>query len=237
MTVTPDSVVVITGSSKGLGLQLAQLLVAAGVEVFGCSRGESALDAPNYCHTRVDIGDEAQVRSWVRSVKKKAGRIDLLICNAGVVESVLPLVMTTANLFESYLRTNVTGAFYVCREVSKAMVSQRSGRIVAISSIMTRLHEPGTSAYSASKSAIEEMIRVLARELAGANITCNIIAPGLIRTEASDAFGEEWRGRMLELQTVKRAVTAADILHAISFFASPAAATVTGQTLCLGLVS
>lgn len=237
MPATSEPVVVITGTSRGLGLRLAELFIAAGNLVFGCSRSASALKDASYHHTQLDIGDDGQVRRWIRSVKKEAGRIDLLVCNAGNVESVLPLTMTPADVVESYLRSGVAGTFYVCREAGKVMVLQRSGRIVAVSSIMTRLHEPGTSIYAASKSAIEEMLRVLARELAEANVTCNIIAPGLVSTEASASFGEEWRERMLKLQTIRKEVTVEEIFYAISYFASPHASAVTGQTLYMGLVN
>jgi 3-oxoacyl-[acyl-carrier protein] reductase len=229
--------VAITGASKGLGLELARLFAAAGHTVAGCSRGDSSFESPRYRHTQLDIGNEEEVRRWIRGIKKESGRLDLLVCNAGVMESVLPLTMTPDRVLDAYLRTNVAGTFHVCREAGKLMAVQRSGRIVAISSTMTKLHEPGTAAYSAAKSAVEEMMRVLARELAGAGVTCNIIAPGLIATEASAAFGDEWRERVLALQTIKRPVTAAEIFHAVSFFASPAAAMVTGQTLCMGLVN
>ena len=230
-------IVAITGTSKGLGLQLAQMFADAGNTVFGCSRGDSPIESPCYRHTMLDVGNEEQARHWIRSIKKESGKMDLLVCNAGVVESVLPMTMTPDRVLDAYLRTNVVGTFHVCREAGKMMAAQRCGRIIAISSIMTRLHEPGTAAYSATKSAIEEIVRVLARELAGANVSCNIIAPGLITTESSDAFGDEWHGRMLELQTIKRPITAAEIFHAILFFASPAAASITGQTLYMGLVN
>lgn len=230
-------VAVVTGTSRGLGLQLVKLFLDAGFLVFGCSRGASSLDSEFYRHTVVDIGSEVEVRSWARMVKKEAGRIDLLVCNAGVMESVLPFTMTPSRLMESCLNTNVAGSFYILREFGKIMTVQQAGRIVAISSVMTRLHEPGTSVYSATKSAIEEMIKVYARELAGANITCNIVAPGLIATESADTFGDEWRERMLALQTIRRPVEVAEIFHAIVFYASPAAASITGQTLYMGLVN
>lgn len=229
-------VVVVTGTSKGLGLQLAKMFVESGCFVFGCSRGDSSFESSFYRHSKVDIGEEGQVRTWIRGIKKEAGKIDILVCNAGVVESVLPLAATSVRVLDAYLKTNVVGTFLVCREVGKIMTVQRSGRIVAISTTMTRLHEPGTSAYSATKSAIEEIIRVLARELAGANITCNIVAPGLIPTDASESFGEDWNERMLDLQTIRKPITPSEIFHAISYFTSAAAASVTGQTLYMGLV-
>ncbi len=234
----PDcSVIVVTGTSRGLGLQLAQLFLDAGNQVFGCSRSPSPLQSEMYQHATVDIGDELQVRSWVRQIKKDAGKIDVLVCNAGLMSSVLPFTMTPAKVLEDYLRINVAGSFFVLREVGKVMAVQQSGRIVAISSVMTRLHEPGTSVYSATKAAIEQMIKVYARELSGANVTCNIVAPGLIATEAADIFGDEWHQNMLNLQTIKRPVTVDEIYHAISFYTSSSAAVITGQTLYLGVVN
>jgi 3-oxoacyl-[acyl-carrier protein] reductase len=227
-------IVAITGTSKGLGRQLAIMFADTGNMVFGCSRNDCTFESPNYRHARLDVGDEEQVRRWVRGIKKESGSLDLLVCNAGVVESVLPMTMTPDRLLDAYLRTNVAGTFHVCREAGKMMAVQRSGRIVAISSTMTRLHEPGTAVYSATKSAIEEMMRVLARELVGANVTCNIVAPGLIETEASETFGNEWRERMLKLQTITRPVTAAEICHSIRFFASAEAGAITGQTIYMG---
>ncbi len=228
--------VVITGTSRGLGLHLSRMFIESGAVVFGCSRGESRLESYAYFHESLDITEEEQVRSWVRSIKKKVGKIDVLICSAGLVESVLPLAMTSKKVFNDFLNTNVLGTFLVCREISKVMAVQRQGRIITISSTMTSLHEPGTSAYSSSKSAIQEMTKVLACELASANITCNVIAPGLIPNDASDSFGDDWKERMLEQQTIKRPITTDEIFHAAMYFVSPEASCVTGQTLYLGLV-
>lgn len=232
-----NRVMVITGTSKGIGRGMAEYYCAKGYTVFGCSRGPATLEAETYNHHQLDIGDEKMVREWIRSIKKTAQRIDVLVCNAGVVESTLQMTVTPGNLVDLYLRTNFAGTYFVCREVAKAMLLQRAGRIITISSIMTRLHEPGTSLYSATKSAIVEMTKVLARELAPLGITCNVVAPSLILTEAAKSFGDEWQKHMLEKQTLKREITVDEICNVVSFFASQESGCITGEVIHMGLVS
>ncbi len=228
--------IIITGTSRGLGLQLAQMFISSGSCVYGCSRGKSSIDSEAYIHSVVDISDEVQVRSWIRSIKRSTDSIDVLICNAGLVESVLSLSTTSKKTFDDFLNINILGTFLVCREVSKIMAVQQHGRIIAISSTMTKLTMPGTSAYSSSKSAIEAMIKVMARELAGANVTCNVVAPGLISNDTSEVFGDDWKKRMIDQQTIKRAITTEEIYNAILFYSSRGASCVTGQVMYLGLV-
>lgn len=230
-------VMVITGTSRGVGRGMAVHFLAKGYTIFGCSRGESTLKDDAYHHSFVDIGDEAKVRSWVRLVKKSVLEINVLVCNAGVVESALPMTLTPANLVQSYLHTNFTGTYLICREFAKAMILQGKGRIITISSIMTCLHESGTSLYSATKSAVVEMTKVLAQELAPTGITCNVIAPSLILTEASQAFGEEWQKRILEKQTLKRPVTIEEICNIVSFYSAPESGCITGEVIHMGLIS
>jgi len=230
-------VMVITGTSKGIGRGMAEHYLAKGHTVFGCSRGPASLEAEQYHHHQLEIGDEKQVRDWVRAITKSAQRIDVLVCNAGVLESALQMTVTPGSLVDLYLRTNFAGTYYVCREVAKAMLLQRSGRIINISSIMTRLHEPGTSLYSATKSAIVEMTKVLAREMAPMGITCNVVAPSMILTDAAKSFGDEWQKHILEKQTLKREITIEEICNVVSFFARTESACITGEVIHMGLVS
>jgi 3-oxoacyl-[acyl-carrier protein] reductase len=117
------------------------------------------------------------------------------------------------------------------------MTLQRYGRIINISSIMTRLHEPGTSVYASCKAAVEEITKVLAREALPLGITCNSIALSTAETESSLSFGEEWMKKILEKQTLKRLITVEEICSVISFFESDTSSCITGQVLCMGLVS
>ncbi|MDP9202139.1 MAG: SDR family oxidoreductase [Gemmatimonadota bacterium] len=226
----------LTGSSRGIGLGIANYFLARGHIVCGCSRSESALDSPQYHHTRLDVSDEKAVRAWVSSVAKQFGRIDTAVCNAGIVKSALMMSVTPASILDQFVATHVRGVFLVCREVSKVMIRQKSGRIVTLSSPAVAWHLKGASAYTATKAAVEEMTRVLARELAPAGVTCNVVRPGLVMTDPARAMGDEWAEWLLDQQTIRRTVTIEEICNVIEFFASPASSAITGQTLNMCLV-
>lgn len=229
--------IVITGTSRGIGKNISEYFLKCGHKVYGCSRTKSTLEHEKYVHHCLDISDENQVRKWVREVKSDCEKIDALVCNAGLVASALQMTMTSSKIVEDYLKNSFTGTYYVCKEFSKAMILQKSGSIIAISSIMTVLHEPGTSMYSSCKSAIEQMIKVMAKELAPHTITCNAVGLSYVETDASKAFGEEWEKKMLEKQTIKRPLTTEEICNSIMFFASDDSRSITGQVLYMGLVS
>jgi 3-oxoacyl-[acyl-carrier protein] reductase len=230
-------VMAVTGTSKGIGQGIAEYFAGRGYQVAGCSRGPSTLDIENYQHTQVDVGDEKQVRSWVRAIKKVYQHIDVLVCNAGFMPGGLLMTMTSSDVLDVILRTNVNGTYYMCREVAKLMMFQKYGRIITVSSIMASVHAEGTSAYSASKSAVVEMTKVLAKELAATGITCNVIAPSLVLTEAAQALGKDVIARVLEKQTIKRDLTISEICNAIAFFMAPESGCITGQVLYMGLVN
>lgn len=228
---TPPRIMVISGTSRGIGRGIAVHFAAKGWQVCGCSRGEADLGVAGYTHSIVDVTDETQVRRWIRGAKQQHGRIDALICNVGLVKSALLLPMIPLELFNQFYEVSLKATFLVCREVVKLMALQRSGRIVNIASIMTLIHEPGTAAYSANKAGIIEMTKVLAREVAKQGITCNVVSPSLVTTDASTALGEEWQQRMLAMQTIQRPMEIDELCTVIDFFLAPQSACVTGQVI------
>jgi len=229
-------VMVITGTRTGLGRGMAEHFAKKGYLVAGCSRGAATLDMEGYRHANVDVGDERQVRQWVRSLQNAYRRIDVLVCNAGLAPAAILLTMTPGEVLEPLLRTNVSGTYYVCREVAKIMTVQKFGRIITVSSMAVGLHEEGTSAYSASKSAVVEMTKILAKELSSRGVTCNVIAPSMVITEAVEALGKAVEARALAKLTIKRTLTIEEICNVISFFAAPDSACITGQVIHMGLV-
>ena len=229
-------VMVVTGTSKGIGYGIAQHFLANSYHVAGCSRGESTIIDDNYMHTALDIADENEVRCWIRSIKKTYNRIDVLVCNAGHAPANLLMTMTSGQVLNTLLQTNIAGSYYVCREVSKVMMLQKSGRIITTSSMAVGLHEEGTSAYSASKSAIVEMTKIIAKELAPLGITCNVIAPSMIMTDAVEELGKEIIERALSKLTIKRPVTIEEVCSIVTFFAAPESRCITGQVIHMGLV-
>ena len=230
-------VVVITGTSRGLGRSLAEYFLSKNYMVAGCSRSLATIASEGYDHTSLDLSNEKEVRSWIRNVRLKFGRIDVLICNAAMVQSALFLAVTPGDIMESFLKNNISSVFYPLREVSKQMISQGNGRIITISSTTTAIHQEGTSIYSATKSAVTEMIKILAKEVAGRGVTCNVIAPAMMKTEASKdlAASDEWEQAMLKKQTIKRVVTMEEMCHVADFLISPLSSAITGQVIYLGL--
>ncbi len=230
-------VMVITGTSRGIGRGMTEYFLKKDYQVIGCSRKATTLRMEGYHHFEVDVGDESQVRNWVRIIKKKFKRVDVLICNAGLVSSALLMAVTPGDMLDKFLHTNFAGTFYVCREISKIMVAKQKGRIITISSLGVPLHLKGTSVYSATKSAVVEMTKILAKELAPSGITCNVLGPALHMTGSAYDMGEEWRDDLLEQQTIKRTVNIDEICNVISFFAAPESSCITGQVINMGLVS
>jgi len=230
-------VMAVTGTSKGIGQGIAQYFAGRGYRVAGCSRGPATFESENYLHFNADIGDEKQSRSWIRSIKRAYGRLDVLVCNAGLAPAALLMLETPTEVLDAVFRTNVTGTYNVCREAAKVMLLQRSGRIITVSSMAVGLHEEGTSAYSASKSAVVEMTRIMAKELAPFGITCNVMAPSIYMTGAVNALGETVIARALNKLTIKRTLKIEEICNVVSFFARPESSVITGQTIYMGLVN
>lgn len=227
---------VITGSSRGIGRGLAEQFLARGYRVAGCARGPSTIDDLLYHHSQVNVSDESAVRRWVRALRTKYGRIDVLVCNAGTAKASSLVTMTDGALLEDIVRSNVFGTFFVCREVARAMMVARAGRIVTVSSMAVGLHEEGTAAYAASKSAIVEMTKILAKELAPLGITANVVAPSMYASDAFAALGEQVQTRARANLTIKRTVTIEEIANVVAFFAAPDSAPITGQVIHMGLV-
>lgn len=231
------SVIIITGTSRGIGRALVEHYLGKGWRVFGCSRSQATIEKPNYHHTELDISDESAIRAWIRTVNHEGGRIDALISNAGAAPANALLTATPGDLIRSTVETNILGTIFLCREVAKIMLTQGSGRIITISSMALGLHQEGTALYSATKSAIVEMTKILAKELAPAGITCNTVAPSMIRTEAVAALGSDIIEKALGDLTIRREVTIPELCHVIDFFLAEEGAAITGQVIHMGLVT
>jgi 3-oxoacyl-[acyl-carrier protein] reductase len=234
--VSDQPLMVITGTSRGIGRGLAEEFLARGYRVAGCARSPSSIDHPSYHHAPVDVAIESQVRTWIRSVRSTLGPIDVLVCNAGAAKAASLMTMTDGALLDEIVRSNLYGTFFVCREVAKAMMVARAGSIVTVSSMAVGLHEEGTAAYAAAKSAIVEMTKVLAKELAPLGITANVVAPSMYSSDAFEALGEVVQERARAKLTVKRTVTIEEIANVVAFFASADSRAITGQVIHMGLV-
>lgn len=229
-------VILITGTTRGLGRYLGEHYLRSGDIVIGCARQPSTLDHDNYHHHVLSVSDEAAVVAMVRNASRDHGGIDVLVNSAGIASMNLFMLTPIEKMREIY-DTNVMGTFLVSREVAKVMSRKKYGRIVNIGTIAVPLKLKGELAYASSKNAVVTMTRTMAEELAPYNITCNAVGPGAIRTDLLKGVSEDTVERLIERQTIKRYCECSDVCNVIDFFIKPESDFVTGQIIYLGGVS
>lgn len=224
---------VITGTRKGIGRWLAEYYLKKGYRVYGCSRQAGDLKVEGYRHFRLDIADEARVKSLFDALRREEGGLDVLINNAGVA-SMNHMLLTPLRSVETVLKTNVTGTFLFSREAAKLMSGRKAGRIVNIGSVATPLKLEGEAIYASSKAAVISLTEIMARELADFGITVNALGLTPVRTDLIRSVPEEKLDRILERQAIHRFGELRDITNVIDFFIKPASGFVTGQVIYLG---
>jgi len=226
-------VVLITGTRKGIGRYLASFFAQRGARVIGMNRQPAPLDLDGYEHMQADVGNEQDVTSAVREIARVHDRLDIVINNAGIAIMNHALLMPAASV-EKIFRTNVIGAFVVSREAARLMRRQRWGRIITMGSVADSMQIEGESAYAASKAAVVTFNRILARELARFNITCNVVAPTPIATDLIAGVPEEKINRMVDRLAIKRLGRLEDVANVVEFFARDESDYITGQVIHLG---
>ena len=227
-------VMIITGTRIGIGKNLAEYYTQNGFIVIGCSRGNIDFELNNYEHYCLDVSDESLVKKMFKEIRKKYGRLDVLINNAGVASENHVLLTPLKEAHDS-LNTNFIGTFIFCRESVKLMKIKQHGRIINISSIHVPLALAGTSIYSSSKAAIEQFSRVLAREVFRFGITINILSLSVVRDTGMEiALTEEIKRKILNQTISKDQLNIYDVIHAVNFLIDEKSKMVSNQTLCLG---
>lgn len=226
-------VLILTGTSRGIGEYLARHYLESGWSVAGCSRGDAALEHENYFHRTVDVTDEKAVGAWVREAEKELGPIDAVINNAGAGRMNHAL-LTPGSTVDRLMELNFKGTFLVSREAGRRMQKRKQGRIVNFSTIAVGLALEGEAVYVASKSAVEAFSKVLARELAPKGITVNVVAPPPIPTKLIAGIPEDKMDALLAKTAFGKLGTPEDVANVTDFFLSPASAMVTGQVLTIG---
>jgi 3-oxoacyl-[acyl-carrier protein] reductase len=230
---TDQLVVLITGSRKGIGRYLVEHFIQLGAVVHGCSRTSPDWQMPGYIHHLADVTDEAQVKAMFSIIRKQYDRLDIVVNNAGIA-SMNHMLVTPVDTANKIMNTNVLGTFLISRESAKIMRNRRFGRIINLSSVAVALNLEGEALYSASKSAIEQLTRVMARELAEFSITCNCIGPTPINTDLIKNVSAEKIQALVQRQAIKRLGTFSDVANVIDFLVRPESDFVTGQVIYLG---
>lgn len=234
-----DRRVLVTGGGSGIGLACATAFAAEGAAVTICGRTESKLaDAaaaigPSCRYVVADIADEDAVRSAVEFAAGDDGTLHAVVANAGGTNAVGPLPLVDAAAFANDLELNVVGTFLTIKHAAPVLARSGGGSIVAISSIAGCLTHRQMGPYSASKAALEMLVRNAADELGPWAIRVNAVRPGLVPSDASSplAAHEPTRTDYLAQMPLGRLGTTDDIVAAVLFFAGPDTTWVTGQCL------
>ncbi|THA27597.1 SDR family oxidoreductase [Streptomyces sp. RKND-216] len=227
--------IMITGTRTGIGRSLAEHFLETGHDVIGCSRKPSAIDHPNYGHHQVDVTDLSQVKKMFRAVRKEHGHLDALINNAGT--STMNHFMTTPeSVARDIFDVNFFAVLNCCREAVKLLrkSDEPSAAILNVSTIAVPWALEGHLAYSASKSAVEQLVRVMSKELSGFGVRVNAIGLPPVRTALTRTVAQSHIDALIERQAIRRMCTTSDITGPVEFLIGRQSSFVTGETLFLG---
>ncbi len=226
-------ITLITGTRKGIGKFLVEHYTSLGHHVIGCSRGEVEYSFDNYHHYCLDVSDESSAKKMFNDIRKKFGRLDILINNAGVA-SMNHSLLTPISTVKNILNTNVIGTFIFCRESAKLMKNNKYGKIINFSTFAVPFKLEGEAIYAASKAAVITLTEVLSREYAEFGITVNAVAPPAVKTDLIRGVEESKMKKLLQRQAIHRYGDMNEIANVIDFFIDPRNKMVTGQIVYLG---
>lgn len=220
--------VLVTGGNRGIGYSIAQEFLTRGYRVAVTARsGEGPAGSLT---VRADVTDSASVDTAFTEIEAKLGPVEVVIANAGITRDTLLMRMSDED-FESVVDTNLTGAFRVVKRASKGMLKARFGRIVLISSVVGLLGSAGQVNYAASKSGLVGLARSVTRELGARGITANVVAPGFIQTDMTDALPEEQQKQYLASIPAGRFATPDEVARVVAWVASDEAAYISGAVI------
>lgn len=229
-------IIVITGTSRGIGLSLTERYIKRGYTVIGCSRSATEYKHENYEHYQVDLTEEKAINDFAKSVKKKYGKVDVLINNAGIA-SMNHYLLTPLETAKKVMNTNFFAPFAVTRAFINSLKKSEQPRVINFSTVAVPFNLDGELAYVASKSAVEAMTKILAKELAPFRITVNAIGPTPVKTFLTANVPEDKIQNLLDRQAIKRFGEFEDIGNVIDFYIKATSNFVTGQIIYLGGVN
>ena len=233
---------IVTGAGRGIGHAIALRLAQEGARIASVSRSEEnakkTADEINSARAdsakwyAVDVADHEAVQKIGAQILEDFGKIDILVNNAGLTRDGLAMRMSVED-WDTVINTNLRGAFSFTQAIMRAMIKQRSGRIINITSVIGLIGNAGQANYAASKAGLIGFTKSLARELASRNITVNAVAPGFITTDMTAGLSDEIKKTIQSQIPLGKTGTPEDVASAVAFLASSEASYITGQVVCV----
>jgi 3-oxoacyl-[acyl-carrier protein] reductase len=232
-------VALVTGASRGIGAAIADDLAAAGAMVIGTATSEAGAGAIGErlaqagCKGRgavLDVADREASAALVKEIAGTEGAVTILVNNAGIARDNLLMRMKDEE-WDDLIATNLTSVYQLSKCCLRGMMKARGGRIISIASVVGVMGNAGQANYAAAKAGIIGFSKSMAREVGSRGITVNVIAPGFVQTDMTEALGDEQRDELVRQVPLNRLGRADDISSAVLFLASSAGAYITGETL------
>jgi len=231
--------VLVTGASRGIGKAIALTLGGAGATIIVTATTESGADniskifADNKVSgkgIKLNVTDNEQIASLIKSVNEDFGSIDILINNAGITRDNILLRMKEDE-WEDIINTNLSSLYKMSKSVLRGMIKKRSGRIISITSVVGAMGNAGQSNYAAAKAGMIGFTKSLAREVGVRGITVNAVAPGFIETDMTSNLPGEQKESLASQIPMGRLGTPDEVANAVLFLAGDSGSYITGQTL------
>ena len=231
-------IALVTGATRGIGAAIALELAKKGLKVIGTATSDEGAAKisqvlaafPGCVGKNLNVTDGVAAEAIIDSIVKEHGGLHVLVNNAGITRDMLAMRLKDDD-WDAVIDTNLKAVFRMSRAVMRAMMKQRYGRIINITSVVGSSGNAGQSNYAAAKAGVAGMTRALARELGSRNITVNCIAPGFIQTDMTAGLTEEQQKSLLGQIPLGHLGKPQDVAHAVVFVASPQAAYITGQEI------
>ena len=225
---TETQTILVTGGNRGIGKAIATEFKNAGYNVAITYRSGNAPE--DFLAVKADVTDTASIDAAFKEVEAEFGPIGVVIANAGITKDTLLMRMSEDD-FTSVIDTNLTGAFRVAQRATKGMLKNKRGRIIFISSVSGLYGNPGQVNYSASKAGLVGMARSITRELGSRNITANVIAPGFIKTDMTDALADDLKKQYTDAIPARRFAEPKEIADVALFLAGDGAGYISGAVI------